>query len=195
MALKTLVKVGRISNLSDVRYCAGMGVDMVGFQVIPGKSYSITPEHFKDMRGWFTGPSVVAEIYGSASQDEVTSVVQNFIPDYLEGSCRELPLLPPDARNFILYVTQEDWRGCFADIIKHQDQIAFVLVNEADREFVTEVGKTFKVIAEVSQVSLAESLFKDNLIQGIALRGSAEEKPGLKSYDQLAEILEALEAE
>ncbi len=31
MALKTIVKVGNITNLSDARYCAVMGVDMLGF--------------------------------------------------------------------------------------------------------------------------------------------------------------------
>ena len=29
MPLKTFVKVGNITNLSDARYCAGMGVDML----------------------------------------------------------------------------------------------------------------------------------------------------------------------
>ena len=31
--LKTLIKVSNINNLSDARYCAGMGVEMLGFSM------------------------------------------------------------------------------------------------------------------------------------------------------------------
>ena len=31
--LKTQVKVSSITNLSDARYCAGMGVDLLGFPI------------------------------------------------------------------------------------------------------------------------------------------------------------------
>ena len=34
MSLQTFVKVGEITNLSDARYCAGMGVDLLGFNVV-----------------------------------------------------------------------------------------------------------------------------------------------------------------
>ena len=33
MGLKTLVKVSEVNNLSDARYCAGMGVEMIGFSL------------------------------------------------------------------------------------------------------------------------------------------------------------------
>ena len=56
MALKTLVKVGKISNLSDAWYCAGMSVDMLGFTVIASQENYVSPELFREMRGWFYGP-------------------------------------------------------------------------------------------------------------------------------------------
>ena len=86
MALKTLVKVGNISNLSDARYCAGMGVDMLGFRVISGQEHYVSPELFKEIRGWFSGPSVVAEAYGIRSGEDLPFIIQNYLPDFIELS-------------------------------------------------------------------------------------------------------------
>ncbi|MFM1835376.1 MAG: hypothetical protein RJA04_63, partial [Bacteroidota bacterium] len=48
--LKTLVKVSAITNLSDARYCAGMGVDLLGFPL--GK---ISIDQFTEIRNWLAG--------------------------------------------------------------------------------------------------------------------------------------------
>ena len=64
MPLKTFVKVGCITNLSDARYCAGMGVDMLGFRAVESQENYIKPSQFQEIRGWIAGPLVVAEVYG-----------------------------------------------------------------------------------------------------------------------------------
>jgi hypothetical protein len=46
---------------------------------------------------------------------------------------------------------------------------------------------------EADAGSTADSLLNNSHIKGIVLKGGHEEKPGLKNYDQLAIILEALE--
>jgi phosphoribosylanthranilate isomerase len=81
MPLKTIVKVGNISNLSDARYCAGMGVDMLGFRVIDGLPGYIAPQAFQEIRGWISGPKVVAEIYGIDRSDKIPHIVENYAPD------------------------------------------------------------------------------------------------------------------
>jgi phosphoribosylanthranilate isomerase len=48
---------------------------------------------------------------------------------------------------------------------------------------------------QVDSTSTAESLLSNIHIKGIALQGGVEERPGLKTYDQLSNILEALEEE
>ncbi|HEY0656099.1 MAG TPA: hypothetical protein VGD65_23350, partial [Chryseosolibacter sp.] len=84
MPLKTLVKVGNISNLSDARYCSGMGVEMLGFRVIEGQQNFVSPKLFQEIRGWVTGPKIVAEIYGLTSPDQLPSILENYAPDYFE---------------------------------------------------------------------------------------------------------------
>ena len=61
MALTTIVKVGNITNLSDARYCAGMGVDMLGFCFEKKSEQYIDPESYKEIIGWISGPQLVGE--------------------------------------------------------------------------------------------------------------------------------------
>src|SRR4051812_19134719 len=86
MPLKTVVKVGNISNLSDARYCAGMGVDMLGFRVLEKQENFISPRLFQEIRGWVSGPKVVAEVYGLESPEQLLAIVSNYAPDYFELS-------------------------------------------------------------------------------------------------------------
>ena len=44
--LKTLVKVGEINNLSDARYSAGMGVELLGFALKHPERKVITKEEY-----------------------------------------------------------------------------------------------------------------------------------------------------
>ena len=98
MALKTLVKIGGITNLSDARYCAGMGVDMLGFHVIQGQPNYISPESFQQIRGWITGPLIVAEIAGLQNPEDLQLILENYKPDMLQMELAELtnhPLASP----------------------------------------------------------------------------------------------------
>jgi phosphoribosylanthranilate isomerase len=84
MPLKTLVKVGCITNLSDARYCAGMGVDLLGFRVIAGSEHHIDHTLFQQIRGWLSGPKIVAECYGISEKTNITEIISQFAPDYIE---------------------------------------------------------------------------------------------------------------
>ena len=61
MALKTFVKVGNITNLSDARYCAGMGVDQIGFNIDPANSSYTEQDDLDSIRAWVSGVEIIAE--------------------------------------------------------------------------------------------------------------------------------------
>ena len=61
MNLKTKIMVSSISNLSDARYCAGMGVDYLGFSIDSVSASFIDPSKFKQITGWISGIPMVAE--------------------------------------------------------------------------------------------------------------------------------------
>ena len=52
MSLKTLVKVGGVTNLSDARYCAGMGVAILGFCPEPSRPDYVDLDKFKEITNW-----------------------------------------------------------------------------------------------------------------------------------------------
>jgi phosphoribosylanthranilate isomerase len=186
MPLKTVVKVGNISNLSDARYCSGMGVDMLGFCVIEGRPNYISPKLFQEIRGWISGPKVVAEIYGLASPEQLQDIIRNYAPDYFELSALEYHL---HISNLSLPCIV-DTTYAEADKLKSESKgIAYFLVNDIN------------LLSDYSQAALLKIDSNTDLliriehpsIAGIALNGTPELRPGYKDYSALADILEQLE--
>ena len=50
MGLKLSVKIGDVTNLSDARYAAGMGVDYIGFNVDTNSTNFVTATKFNEDR-------------------------------------------------------------------------------------------------------------------------------------------------
>ena len=65
MALKTKVKINRITNLTDARYCSGMYVDVLGFSLEEGSPHYVSPSQFQEITGWISGADYAAEFTGS----------------------------------------------------------------------------------------------------------------------------------
>ncbi len=93
MPLKTVVKVGQVTTLNEARYCAGMGVDMLGFVAVEGQAHYLAPELYQEIRGWISGPSIVAEVFGLKSAGQIPAILKKYQPDYLEMTDSEYSLL------------------------------------------------------------------------------------------------------
>lgn len=189
MPLKTTVKVSHISNLSDARYCAGMGVEMLGFRVIPGTGDYMPPNVFQDIRGWIAGPAIVAELYGLSDTEQIEEVIRKYSPDYFEltfdeyNSFREALPLPcmvyfPDAAQ----VTG----------VKQDEKISHALVDEhiscKDIE-----GSRIPVLIRITSPDALQQKLTAACFNGVVLEGPKEQRPGVTNYEQLGGILEALE--
>ncbi len=182
MALKRIVKVGNITNLSEARYCSGMGVDMLGFRVIEGQENHLPAATYQEIKGWITGPKVVAEIYGLNDEATLDKIIEDYQPDLLELSAAELPYLP---KNLALPIILS---GTFNESMKGLN-IEFVI--PSDRQSNT----TIPLLLHCENESELVDILANPAIKGIVLKGSPEEKPGQQDYDHLADILEALEDE
>ena len=182
MALRTLVKIGGITNLSDARYCAGMGVEMLGIGTIAGQPGFIAPSEFQEIRGWIAGPKIVAEIYGLKSSGDLETVISDYRPDYLELSAHELALLSSVPLPFILTVDAEMPAGIDAKPV-------FVQGNHYIK------GYPCPFILRITSSDDLQKIENEPGIAGIAMMGSNEIRPGLKDYDHIANVLEALEVE
>jgi phosphoribosylanthranilate isomerase len=190
MALKVTVKVGRITNLSDARYCAGMGVQLLGFTTLPNRRGYITPEAFQEMRGWFAGPQVVAEVYGIRQGSALDDIMAQYQPDLLEGGLEELNLLSATHLPYVLHTaTLTADKLDMLHALQHRP--AYIISTLSDDAALAQLGRCAPVLLELPDVNPDTYLSKP--VSGFALSGTDEERPGLKNYDSLAYVLERLE--
>jgi phosphoribosylanthranilate isomerase len=182
MALQTFVKVSSISNLGDARYCAGMGVDLLGFCAIEGQDGFISASHFQQIRGWVTGPHIVAELYGLQDKAEIDSIVENYKPDYLEMGARELSMFSELPVPVILSIEKK------ADIESLPFTPAFLIAREP-------IATSIPLLIKVGSRVEAEQVLKDKGVKGIVLHGGSDVNPGLTNPQVINEVLELLETE
>jgi phosphoribosylanthranilate isomerase len=204
MALKTLVIVNSISNLSDARYCAGMGVDMLGFNLDASSPGYLEPQTFKVINEWVAGVKKVGEL-SKAESGDLENVMADYALDYLQimdsGNWQALhsagiPLICKVS--WENHWTLTDFEKKYALIVPYVD---FFIIEIAS--LTNEVLGTIRQVAALYPVLLGcndreadiENLLSEINLKGLALKGSHEIRPGLKDFDQLAQILEQLETD
>jgi phosphoribosylanthranilate isomerase len=192
MALKTLVQVGMITNLSDARYCAGMGAAMLGFTVVEGQLNFIDPPSYQAIRGWVSGPGFVAEVYG-LQRDTISVMIQNYAPDFLELSPSDFAQLTPDISvPLIISINTADELEAVRPWI---NKIAYLIIEPGviSEASVETLAKEYPLLLRITDERHLLLLDKFD-IKGITLLGGQEIRPGLKDYDNLELIFDQLEA-
>lgn len=169
MNLKTKVFVLEVSNLSDARYCASMGVDTIAFSLTG--DHAISKEEILAMSQWVSGVNIGIEL--DSSDEEVNQFIaeNNFQviisddPEVLKNYSNKITILKtsePIKSNFSYhYSTLSDLPNLIVDAPE---------INELDKC--------------ISQQNVA----------GLVLKGGEEIRPGYKTFDELADTLEALES-
>lgn len=180
MALKTFVKAAGITNLTDARYCAGMGVDLLGFQTIEGRPNHIPASAFQEIRGWVTGPGIVAEAYGLRSENDLAFILEQYRPDYIELGVEELKLVTGLPLPLLLSIEG----SALPDNLSVKP--AYIICTEP---FETEIP----LLLWVRSLEEAKRFVDDKRVGGIVLQGGAELRPGLKESEVLNDVLEFLE--
>ena len=203
--LTRTVKISNVTNLSDARYCAGMGVEMVGFSIDEDAPQYISPKKFEEICSWLAGVKLVAEtsLNDAASilkalESYPVHAVQVESPDLLGylGSELGLPL--------ILKVNADTYGpdDISAVLARYSGAASHFLI-ESDQEPLSP-SWLVALAALPSDVSVLvgfgveepESLNALNELPpqiGIALKGSEEIRPGYKDFGSMMDILEALE--
>jgi len=191
MSLKAKVKVGRITNLSEARYCAGMGVDLLGFPV--GED-GLKPEQYRQMIEWVAGPELVLETHRSSTVD-LKYITDNYPGHYIEIGSSQLGWLSDKGLNFVLAIKPGEWVNLYGNLmgLENIKYVELIGATKHDASTIRAIGVYFPVLLNVESTEGLEDILK--LKAGIALIGSDEEKPGIKDYSKVSEILEALETE
>ena len=184
--LITKVKVGKVTNLSEARYCAGMGVDFLSFPIS-----SIDPKTYQEITGWVAGP-----MFGIEVTKEDLEKFSLYNADFIQTSPELIDRMPRD-KKLIVNMDVTDWLKEKAKLTAAKSNILFIELSAPsfDRSVqlvIDEARKEFEVLIKSSSSQDLEHILKLP-IAGISLEGSSEVKVGLKEYP-LSEILEQLES-
>lgn len=205
MGLKLKVKVSEVNNLSDARYCAGMGVDMIGFHLDTDHPRFIELSSVQEIVNWVHGIKVVGE-FSVINIDNINYLAEELNLDYVQlpatVSAEELSRLNRPA------IVRIDLRNGQEQTVSQLlgtlgAFVAFFLLESDEVDSIETVDVNLKRWASQYPVILGIGIEKEKLSfieeyispAAIALKGGDEIKPGLKNFDELAEILEELENE
>lgn len=202
MALKTKVKINRITNLTDARYCSGMYVDVLGFSLEEGAPNYISPTQFQEITGWIAGIDFAAEF-----TDSDAYTIERRLADYPGISWIEsvdldaLIELKSLGKELIYRLDYEALESLLPRLsLLNDDQITLHLTSDHKLLTIDNLDIIMDLSSKV-KLLLGFGITPENALSlaalpglvGFALDGGDEIKPGLRDFDQLGSILENLE--
>ena len=207
MPLKTLVKISAVNNLSDARYGAGMGVAMMGFPLDIHHAHYLRPEQFKTITQWIQGVALVGEL-SATDPAVIQQTLDQYALDYLQlddpiATQRIADLAVPLLIKFRLQ-GNETLASLQARMDTYAPYSKYFLLEAASSQEVAlaALQPTVNGLAQRFPILQSYHITPDTLpqllatkLQGIALQGGTEAKPGYKDFGQLAEVLECLTVE
>jgi phosphoribosylanthranilate isomerase len=208
MSLLTSVLVRGINNLSDARYCAGMGADRLTFQLDPALPGHLTPEAVQEISGWIAGVDLVGE-FDTMPAAAINDLAQRC---KLQGILLHRRRTPAELAKLTLPVFK--LMGWIPDMLpedvdtRFRDQQAhvagFVLAQAPVQQLtpkqlthLTQQARSFPIwlsdgFAASTKGSVRE-LVETVRPTGIVLEGGNEIKPGLRDFSEMEAVFEALE--
>lgn len=209
------VKANSITHLTDARYFAAWEVEWLGFNLRPGEENSVSPAQVAAIREWVDGPRITGELGLSTAEDIRAAVSQ------LELDTVQIDMLMPteviEDIHELRPLLQEIVVEAYADpddleelMERHQGLVEAFILNftkggirwsdleaagsPVDLERLNDWCDRFAVILDIPLEETApEEVLRLLNPYGFAVSGGAEEKVGVKSFEELDGFFEALE--
>ena len=185
-----------INNLSDARYCAGMGADKLTFILDPALPGHLDTQTVKELAGWIAGVELIGE-FDQLSNQEINAIATDCALDAVllrtPRSAEELAEIAPP-----VYIELAPQSTVLAPFIP---SAAVGIVVELPENLATETQAFLHAIAAQRPLWLGPGLWPDRARQladefplaGLVFPSGDEVKPGLRDFDQLEAVFEALE--
>lgn len=211
--LKTKIKASGITNLTDARYFAAREVEWLGFRFGGDPATSISLLAAKAIAEWVDGVKIVGEFdFATAEDIKTANDLMHFdaVQVGMFTSSEELKKLPNLTCIKEVVVTDtssaEEIKGHF---IEYQAYASYFLLDFTKAEiswemlkagdslslgFLTKLFEEYQVILALDFLpEEADEVLASLRPSGFSLSGGEEEKIGLKSFEELDEILDSLE--
>lgn len=206
MALQTIVKISNVTNLSDARYCAGMGVDMLGFSMDANSPDYVEPKKFNEIKSWVAGVQIVGETVAT-DPEIIEQLLDVYQPDLLQiDEAALLPYLGTFGKPLILRVDLSQLTLDQLDILFQTGSAGaeyILLESPSVLHLDDDLKSKLQRLASRYPILLGTGISSDNIhnlladlpVRGIALSGGDEERPGNKEFGELMDILETIEVD
>jgi phosphoribosylanthranilate isomerase len=186
---KTKIYASRVTNLSDARYFAAMGVDYLGIPLDAG----LKTETIKELFDWVEGPEFIGEITGIQPLPNLGSVVDILklnkmaVNPYYSDKISENISIIREIRFEDCVVSEEEI------VLKFQSPILEIDKSEEQklREIIDSNRVWFYIEGDYNEINQIIDKYNPH---GIVLIGGEEEKVGFKSFDEIDLIFDHLSA-
>jgi len=208
--LKTKIKASQITNLTDARYFAARGVEWLGFNLDSGTENFIHPQNIKAIKEWLEGPMIVGE-FGMQDSSEINAAFDFLDLDAVQvgmfADTSSLELKDATLIKEIVIENETDYYELRSTLESESANVDIFLLNYSKNNIswaslaskqnaLKELCDRFKIILSIDfNLDQLTDILEAVKIHGLSLKGGEEEKVGFKSYDELDEILDALEIE
>jgi len=190
--LKTKIIAADLQNLTDARYFAAWLVDYMSFNL---SDPSVNLPKIKEIMDWVEGPIFSAQYTGLEDSQSIEAQLEALSIDHL--------ILGPFANEDLV---NSDWQVTKTILLDDEvgeltsDRTYIAQSTLAFSEFSQDKMNTLRKLCNSHSIYLDCGFSSADIhgildmgITGLVLRGGEEEKVGVKSYEDLDEILEALE--
>ncbi len=187
-----------INNLSDARYCAGMGADKLTFVLDPALPDHLDAKAVKELAGWIAGVELIGEFDQLSAPDINALAAECALDAVLLRSYRTPAELAEIAPPVYLELPAETLAATPAI----PTSLAGVVL-ELPAGFAPASVASLQALAAGHALWLGPGLHPERArelatrlpLAGLSFPSGDEVKPGLRDFDQLEAVFEALESE
>lgn len=213
--LQTKVKAGSVTNLTDARYFAAREATWLGFDLDDASDTYVPPKMVEAMREWVDGVEFVGE-FNIASAATIKAMIEELKLDAVQVGMfteietlvdlqanvpviKELVIEPETSPEFIDEQMElfQPWVQYFL-LNFEKNNITWADMQEDvvfSRARLADWCERYPVLLSMNfNKNMLKSLLDALPVEGLCVKGGEEEKVGYKSFDELDEIFDALEA-
>ena len=187
-----------INNLSDARYCAGMGADKLTFVLDPALPGHLDTKTVKELAGWIAGVELIGE-FDQLSAADINAISADCA---LDAVLLRSPRTADELAEIAPPVYLELAADAATDAHPFPDFLLGLIV-ELPENSSAEMLAALRKIASQQPLWLGPGLLPERArglvnelhLAGLSFPSGDEVKPGLRDFDQLEAVFEALEVE
>jgi phosphoribosylanthranilate isomerase len=200
----------QLSNLTDARYFAAWNAAYISFQLDPNAEGFLPANVAEGIRGWVAGPKIVGSFGLSQTPDEIMATAELLRLDAVQVS-HFYDITTLSGVDIIVAISLDQHTAA--------DELAAILMRNAPfaHSFVFDFTKNNLTLAQIQYgepvawevlhslltqypIWLFFNIAPENIaalrelpLAGIVLQGGEEERVGVKDFEALDEVLEAME--